>query len=60
MDNQRVFFDNLAKTLGITADKDWLSVTRQQVIQHGGSWVLFKYKTLSKGRSYKLVRSDIL
>lgn len=43
--NQRVFFDQLAVTLGIKDPSHWGSITRQVLLQHGGGSIL----TLHKG-----------
>jgi hypothetical protein len=51
--NQRLFMDQLAKTLNLKTMDDWYYVKKSQVIQHGGQGILDHYgSSLSKGVSY--------
>lgn len=42
-ENQKIFLDSFAKTIGIQKLSDWGNVTTNQLRSHGGSSLLKKY-----------------
>ncbi len=46
MSNQRAFLDELAKKLNVRTIDGWYSVATTAVVEHGGSGLITKYKSM--------------
>jgi hypothetical protein len=42
-DNQRNYLDTLGQKLGFKKMEDWYNISKNPIIQNGGSWILSKY-----------------
>jgi hypothetical protein len=47
--NQRIFFDDLGKTLNIKSLDDWNHVKLKTVLEHGGYFIKYHYGSLREG-----------
>eukprot|EP01121_Diplochlamys_sp_Union-15-3_P001783 TRINITY_DN11551_c0_g1_i1.p1 TRINITY_DN11551_c0_g1~~TRINITY_DN11551_c0_g1_i1.p1 ORF type:complete len:459 (+),score=59.77 TRINITY_DN11551_c0_g1_i1:87-1463(+) len=59
VDNHRLFFDDLGKSLGIKVQEDWYKITQKSIVNHGGKYLLARYYNGSPVQAITTVYSHL-